>query len=297
MTLDGAGDGEGHRFAEADDVARLNYDFNLRERCPDFQFHFDAWAEMAASFRDEWAELSRLDISYGPTPLETFDLFLPGTPNPPVCIFFHPGSWQRLDKSLFSFIARPFTERGCAAIFVNYPLVPTVRMGDIVDSVERCVRWIMGHAVELGVDGERLALFGHSAGGHLVTALYARPWLFSAAESRRIRGVACIGGFYDLDAVRRSFMNDALALTPADVEHLSPIASRDFMNCELVLAVGENETEEFHVQQDRMVAHLAACGRSVESLRLTGHDHFSLVRDLALASNPMISRIVAMFAK
>ncbi|MBS7700261.1 MULTISPECIES: alpha/beta hydrolase [unclassified Chelatococcus] len=272
---------------------RLDHDFNLRARCPDFQEQFDAWQMESEAFRAHWP-FAALDIAYGRHRLETLDVFrpAPAAALPPACVFFHPGSWQRLDKAMFSFIARPFVEQGCAMLLANYPLVPERSLPEVVDSAGHCLDWVVAHAADLGVDGERICVFGHSAGGHLAAITYAQPHRLNEETRRAIRMVAAIGGFYDLEPVRRSFMNEGLSLSPETAYELSPIHSQDPLACDLLLALGELETREFAQQQESMARHVAGLQRAIEIVELTGQDHFSLVRNLLTPDHPVVSAIL-----
>ncbi|WP_211299575.1 alpha/beta hydrolase [Pukyongiella litopenaei] len=272
--------------------ARLDYDFNLRERCPNYGRDFAFWESESAVFRRAWPA-SQCDLAYGPHSLERYDLFLPsGDAGPvPFCLYLHPGSWQRLDKSLFSMIAPPLLDRGIAVAAVNYPLVPEVTIGGIVGRVRACLAEMRRDADRLGLDPDRIGMIGHSAGGHLAAMIHARASELDPGLRRAIRVVASVGGFYDLEPVRRSFMNMALGLDPETARDLSPISGEDRLDCPFVLVVGERETGEFRDQQRRMAEVLRRQGADPLELILPGQDHFSLVAELASRPNPVMTAV------
>ena len=73
-------------------------------------------------------------IAYGPDPDHTLDLYLPpGLQGPvPVLMFIHGGFWRSLRAAQFSFLAPAFVDHGVALAVIDYPLIPRVRMQEVV---------------------------------------------------------------------------------------------------------------------------------------------------------------------
>jgi acetyl esterase/lipase len=69
----------------------------------------------------------------------------------------------------------PIVANGFAVASVNYRLIPSVRFPAPVHDVKAAVRWLRANAAEYGLDPDRIAIGGVSAGGHLasLTALTA----------------------------------------------------------------------------------------------------------------------------
>ena len=88
-------------------------------------------------------------------------------------ILIHGGAWIAGSADVFFAHARYFAARGAVAFSINYRLVtasgPSV--GDCLADCKSAVRYIRTHASELGVDPEKIAVLGDSAGGHLAAAL------------------------------------------------------------------------------------------------------------------------------
>jgi len=113
----------------------------------------------------------------GGTPLR-LDLYTPsGAPSGlPTLLYLHGGAWTVGDKSAaVSERLMPIVANGFAVASANYRLVPSVRYPSPVHDVKAAVRWLRANAAEYGLDPDRIAIGGVSAGGHLasLTALTA----------------------------------------------------------------------------------------------------------------------------
>src|SRR5256712_8382199 len=98
-----------------------------------------------------------------------FDHYRPRKVDGPAAavIFVHGGAWMHGDPSQAAGNALHFARRGIATISLSYRLAPAHRFPAPLDDVRHGVRWVRAHAGELGIDPERLALLGLSAGAHL----------------------------------------------------------------------------------------------------------------------------------
>jgi acetyl esterase/lipase len=125
------------------------------------------------------AEL-KTDIEYGRAgdiPL-LLDASVPDGAGPfPVAILVHGGGWsggdkRGTDKPDSGADISPWFDPLTAAHFtwfsINYRLAPCNRWPACFDDVQTAIRWVKAHAAEFKGDPARVALFGHSAGGHLV---------------------------------------------------------------------------------------------------------------------------------
>ena len=94
----------------------------------------------------------------------------------PTLLYLHGGAWAVGDKSdAVAERLMPIVANGFAVASVNYRLVPSVRFPAPVHDVKAAVRWLRANAAEYGLDPDRIAIGGVSAGGHLasLTALTA----------------------------------------------------------------------------------------------------------------------------
>lgn len=87
----------------------------------------------------------------------------------PAIVFFHGGGWGGGSPDQFERQCKYFADRGMVAVTVEYRLTSQgqVKVEDCIEDSKSAMRWVRGHALELGVDPERIASGGGSAGGHL----------------------------------------------------------------------------------------------------------------------------------
>ena len=94
-----------------------------------------------------------LDVAYGDAgPRQTLDIFTPESNNAPILVFIHGGYWFFNSKDPRRFPAREFIPRGIAWVPINYRLVPTVTMTEVVADVRNTVKWLFEHAADYGCD-------------------------------------------------------------------------------------------------------------------------------------------------
>jgi len=85
----------------------------------------------------------------------------------PLVVRVHGGSWAFGARDESPHWTRWWTERGAYVAAIDYRLTPPPRWRDATQDVLAAVRWCRREAPRLGVDTDRIVLFGASAGGHL----------------------------------------------------------------------------------------------------------------------------------
>jgi acetyl esterase/lipase len=141
------------------------------------------------------------------------DLYRPeGAGNAPVLVGVHGGGWQLGDRKFYRHWGNYLAKNGYAVFAIEYRLMrPGVRTwpGAVYDC-KAAVQFVRARADELGLDPERIALIGDSAGAHLaaLVALAGDETLFTAEyQSDRfasvradVKAVVGIYGVYDMAA-------------------------------------------------------------------------------------------------
>lgn len=121
----------------------------------------------------------RRDLEYARLGAESLrlDASVPDGEGPfPIAILIHGGGWSGGDKTgrdpknpgadVYPWF-EPLTAAKFTWFSINYRLAPEHRWPACFDDVETAIRWVKAHASEYKGDAKRIALFGHSAGGHL----------------------------------------------------------------------------------------------------------------------------------
>jgi acetyl esterase len=117
-------------------------------------------------------------VTDGAIPLRVYrPAGVPDSARLPAYVYFHGGGWVIGDLETHDVVCRQITaEAGVSVVSVDYRLAPEHKFPAAADDAWAATRWTVAHAAELGIDGERLAVGGDSAGGNLaaVVALLAR---------------------------------------------------------------------------------------------------------------------------
>jgi acetyl esterase/lipase len=112
------------------------------------------------------------DLAYVPNGHErqTLDLYIPTSSAPlPLIIWVHGGAFRMGSKD--DHVPLDFLAEGYAVASLNYRLSQHALFPAQIVDVKAAVRWLRAHAEEYGLDPNRFAAWGESAGGHLVAML------------------------------------------------------------------------------------------------------------------------------
>jgi acetyl esterase/lipase len=103
------------------------------------------------------------------------DVVRPATTNGFGVVVLVSGGWKSSTQGSFqSWIAAPLLRRGYTVFAVYHVSQPQATVMEIVEDVNRAVRFIRHHARDYGVNSQRLGVTGGSAGGHLSLMLATR---------------------------------------------------------------------------------------------------------------------------
>lgn len=121
-------------------------------------------------------KVADLDYAGSGNPRQALDLYLPekrsGEGLLPVIVFIHGGGWQGGDKNGGGARIAPYVATGkFAGASIGYRLSSEAQWPSQIHDCKAAIRWLKAHAKEYQLDPGRIAVWGTSAGGHLVAML------------------------------------------------------------------------------------------------------------------------------
>lgn len=122
----------------------------------------------------------------------SLNVFLPpgwkATDKRPAAVFFFGGGWVGGKPVQFYPQADHFAKRGMVGISADYRTKGSHKTGpkECVEDGKSAVRWVRSHAAELGIDPEKIAVGGGSAGGHVAAASTFCPGFDAAGEDPKV---------------------------------------------------------------------------------------------------------------
>jgi len=131
----------------------------------------------------------------------------------PAIVFFFGGGWNTGSPQQFEHQCEYFASRGMVAITADYRVASRQQVKPVqcVADAISAIRWVRANANRLGVDSDRIAAGGGSAGGHLAACTGTIPQLDEDGEDSGISSVP----------------NARLLFNPALV--LAPVGGREVM--------------------------------------------------------------------
>lgn len=128
----------------------------------------------------------------------TMDVFTPKAPNKAAVVIVVSGGFFSSHDAINPATARAFLDRGYTVFTVVHGSQPRFTIPEIVQDMNRAVRFIRHHAPEYGIDPDRIGVSGASAGGHLSLMLGTAGTAGDPKakdpvdrESSRVQAVAC----------------------------------------------------------------------------------------------------------
>ena len=265
-------------------------EYSPRHTITNSQKYFDGWTERAASTRRQLH--GRIDVAYGSDPRERLDLFR-GRASAGTLIFIHGGYWRAFSKDDFSWVADIFVKAGLTVAVLSYPLIPVAHLSDISRSISKAMNFLMRELLS-AEERSRLVLAGHSAGAQLAAHFLASS-ATDAAAACKLDAIVCVSGLFDLIPVGRAGIFGAMDLLPGELYAASPLYLPPPDHAAVLLAVGAEETREFHRQSERCAD--AWSERVTGLIRIPERNHFSVIDELYDAETLLSSQVLSLFKK
>ena len=108
----------------------------------------------------------------GEIPVRIYTPVAAGSDPLPALVYFHGGGFVIGDLDTHDGLCRILTsEAGCRVIAVDYRLAPESKFPAAVEDAYAAASWVEANAPQLGIDANRLAVGGDSAGGTLAAVV------------------------------------------------------------------------------------------------------------------------------
>ncbi|MEU7847954.1 alpha/beta hydrolase [Micromonospora parva] len=246
----------------------------------------------------------------------TLDLVVPVAARQPVpvLVWIHGGAWlfgsPKQPPEWFMEVD-PFTaaiRAGFAVASAQYRLSGEAHFPAQLDDVTAAVRWLRRHGDTLGVDRERIGVWGESAGGHLAsmlaltgddqddTRVQAAVCWYAPSNLLTIQSQAHPAGTIDHDAAdspESLLIGAPLAGNPELGRAASPITYVTGQAPPMLLVHGEEDLVVPVGQSEELAAALTAAGAQVELSVVRSADHCFV----GVPLEPLIRDTLAFFTR
>ncbi|WP_424813806.1 alpha/beta hydrolase [Roseococcus sp. YIM B11640] len=249
--------------------------YNNNEAVPDASSLIEERNVASAAIRPSFAKT--LELPYGESQREQWDLYPGKDPAAPTLAFIHGGYWQRNRREDFASIAEGALAMGWNVALCGYSLCPEVTLTKIAYQIHAALDWLSARGAEHGLAGP-IVLTGWSAGGHL-TAL--------GAEHPAVTAAIPISGIFELGPIRDTYLNAALKLTDEEIVELSPMR-RPVVNKPMAIVYGAAELPELCRQSRDFHALRAAAQAPGPLVPIPGADHFRILDALRRPGGAML---------
>jgi acetyl esterase/lipase len=216
----------------------------------------------------------------------TLDYYEPrsdsGRANRPAILAIHGGAWRGGDKAWGEQFAEELCPFGYVVFSINYRLStrPNASWPAQIEDVQKALRFIRANAARFGIDPERVASLGMSAGGHLATMVALRE--DPAGPTGRVSIAINLDGEHDMtmppdqvmadfDDILTSVMGHAAPWSDAELRDISTVT---FARPDVALLTvhGAGDDNVYIAQGERITAELRSKGAEAEFVRIEGDD-------------------------
>lgn len=206
---------------------------------------------------------------------------------PPVLVWFHGGGFVIGDLDTADNVARALANRSDAKVVsVGYRLAPEDPFPAPVDDAYAATAWVSDHADEIGADGSRLAVGGHSAGANLA-AVVSQLARAAGTPAIQLQILACptvdgveqwpsrdenAEGYFLTRSTMDWFLANYVGGRDANNPRISPLRASDLSGLPPAVVITA-ELDPLRDEGRAYAAALAGAGVKVEPLHYDGQIH------------------------
>ncbi len=251
--------------------------------------------ELTARTRGDFPH--HLDISFGDSPRQALDVYLPKKPvtNAPVLLFLHGGGFMEGDRAHYGYVARPYAQKGIITVVSGYRMAKRgVPYPAQSDDTKAAIVWIHKNIAKYGGNPNTIFVSGHSVGATLSGDVsFDRSWMKRAGVPHdAIRGIAAVSGDYDLSPGENVDYapNAELEARASPLRHIvdpAPLA---------VVAAGTDEGK-MRASAEDLQQRLTAKGVRSHLLVLEGADHKDTVLAMGDPGSALAAAVLEMIGR
>jgi len=191
-------------------------------------------------------------------------------------VFYHGGGWRKGSPTAFSRQSAALAKQGMVAISAQYRLTqsPGVEISDCVKDARSAFRYVRANADRLGIDPNRIAAGGGSAGGHLAACLIAvdvNDEKDDLSISTLPSALALFNPVVDLDLPRIRAIADPKGMEEA--LKISPYHHLKARHPPVIIFHGDEDTTVPILSAKRYVNQLKELGCDAELVSFKGQQH------------------------
>ena len=215
---------------------------------------------------------------------EKLDLYFPSgdfRSNRPAVVFIHGGGFTGGDKAEYrsASVSADLCRAGYVVVSCNYVLGPKDKSGVWPQNIADCrnaVRWLRAHAKELGVNPDKIAVAGGSAGGYLALMVglsddKTGPGGDSAAKHSA--KVSAVIDMYGVVSFAKRGKGEVPGASPAEQAAYLPESQCDAQDPAVLILHGTADTTVDIAQSDDMAKALRTAKTPFEYIIVDGAPH------------------------
>ena len=197
----------------------------------------------------------------------------------PAAVFFFGGGWKSGSPEQFAEQCKRLAQRGMVAITVDYRVANRhgTKAKDCVADARDAMRWVRSNAARLGVDPNRLAAGGGSAGGHIAACLgtiFVDEEVSSRPNAMLLFNPACmlapLNGQAPWDRDRNAELRERMGMEPTE---LSPTHHVSAKSPPGIIFHGKADTTVPHLTAEIFTAKMTEAGVRCELKSYADQSH------------------------
>jgi acetyl esterase len=236
------------------------------------------------------------DLAYGDDPRQKFDLYRPAGRRLPILIYVPGGGFVRGDKNadgvFFRNIGIYFARHGYLTAVMNYRLAPANPWPAGSQDVGGIVAWARKEGEAHGGDGNRVFLYGQSAGATHVAGYLFDPQFHPASGVGVTAAVLMSGGGYRIGANPAPNQLAYYGGDPSQYEARAPMTHVGKSKVPLLLSTAEYDPGGLAAgTYDLARAVCLRDGKAAQFVFFRGHNHVSTVDSIGSSQDEVGARV------